>query len=637
MSTANCAQRRSHLRSHLRSLIAIGTLLMLTLSTLAFAQTPTKRPKRRGRSYAVVINSTPTGATIYLDDKVYGVFGTTPWKGRLVAGSYQLMLERAGSVSVTQTVEVARNTKTIDVTLDREIKPSVIGVTALTDPAIVGADVVIDGQPSGKVPANVVVAAGRHQVVVSKAGYIAFEQWVEVAEGAQVQLSPALKAVPAKTGSMLISADVPSAEIHVDGVRRTEPLPFVIDNVVAGPHVVEARASEQAWVQTVVVEPGKRMTVKAELADKIAKAGAATQAVADAQGKLAAEHKEAQRLAAERDAAKSQMEQQKAELEREKTRVAAEAKAAAAKTAAPQGPGGPPQAGPANGGQPAAVAPQVIVAPAGPDLTGRADRLESERLELQRQDAARRNSEDQARNEGALLSREAGRMKTLMGGRILTENKVALEVGGGYPYYVYGQGTVGVAKGHGLDLDVGLWARSMFTATDGGLRVRFGLKEGELFSAVLQGHVGGGGGVGGRNNFTMGVATVGSLVIGERVALSVSLALDAWSDRLCPEIKSNGTGDKDGADVCYDKLNAADTKEATKMLGSNKHARDTGLRLGTGVGIEIAVSSSMNIGVQVDVAPGQPPRASYSGLFNDGLVLRLDPGYSGRAGVTFIF
>ena len=75
---------------------AFATLTTLAFAWVALATPPTLRPKRKGRSYTVTIGSTPAPATIYLDDKVYGPFGVTPWKGRLVAGSYLLVVEREG-------------------------------------------------------------------------------------------------------------------------------------------------------------------------------------------------------------------------------------------------------------------------------------------------------------------------------------------------------------------------------------------------------------------------------------------------------------------------------------------------------------------------------------------------------------
>ncbi len=686
---------------------AFAGLVAFAFALTALAQQTTLRPKRKGKAYAVTIGSTPAPATIYLDDKVYGPFGVTPWKGKLVAGSYLLIVEREGSVPSSQTIEVTSKQRTFNVMLEREIKPAIIGVNALTDPALEGATVTIDGKASGVVPAKVELPPGRHQVVVSKAGFLPFSQWVEVAEGEAVQLSPALKPVPPETGALLLDANVPgahaavdgkpvpealptlvegltagphvvdvtadgakpwretvtvqagqrikvsatmallpkvgsllvtsdvqNAEIHVDGVRRTEAPPIVIDGVATGAHTVEGRAQGQSTVQTVVVEADKRTRVDILLAAKIAQAQAGSSAAQSEAARLAAERAALEKAKAEHEAnlrkqaaqgaaAGAQMtEAQKAEAQKaaaEKAEIARKAEEAQKAAAA------------------AAAAAQRAEQGTQKEVASSAQRLEAQNLEQRRQEAARQDRMEQRQLEADRRAYEASRMKTLIGARILSENKVAVDLYGGLPHYAMVQGSVGLAKGRGLDMDLGLFARSMFTTTDGGLRLRFGLREGELFSALVDTYVAGGKGVGGRNSFSFGAAAVGSLVIGERVALSGRLALDAWSDRLCPELGSEESAKKDGADVCFDKLSAKNMASALTAIDGKLTDRDTGARLTLGLSLEIAVSQSTNLGLQVDYAPSQTPRAAYSGLFNDAIFFDLDPMISGRVGFTFIF
>ena len=686
---------------------AFATLTTLAFAWVALATPPTLRPKRKGRSYTVTIGSTPAPATIYLDDKVYGPFGVTPWKCRLVAGSYLLVVEREGSVPSSQTIEVTSKSRTFNVMLEREIKPATIAVNALTDPNLEGATVTIDGKPAGVVPSKVDLPPGRHQVVVSKAGFLPFSQWVEVAEGATVQLAPSLKVVPPETGallldanvqgaraavdgkpvpdalptvvegltagphvvdvtaegakpwretvtvaagqrtkvsatlallpkvgSLLVTCDVPSAEIHVDGVRRTEASPIVIDGVATGAHTVEGRAQGQSAVQTVVVEADKRTRVDVLLAAKIAQAQAGTTAAQREAAKLAAERAALEKAKADHEAALRQQaaqgsmtEAQKAEAQKamaqkseaekaEMARKTEEAQKAAAAVAA--------------AAQRAEQGTQREVATS-------AQRLEAQNLEQRKQEAARQDRQEQRQLDADRRAYEAARMKTLIGARILSENKVAVDLYGGLPHYALVQGSVGLSKGRGLDMDLGLFARTMLTSTDGGLRMRFGLREGELFSALVDTYVAGGRGVGGRNSFSFGAAAVGTLVIGERVALSGRVALDAWSDRLCPEAGSEQAASKDGADVCFGKLNAKDTASALTAIDGKLTDRDAGARVTMGLSLEIAVSQSTNLGLQVDYAPSQTPRAAYSGLFNNAIFFDLDPMFSGRAGFTFVF
>jgi hypothetical protein len=68
-------------------------------------------------------------------------------------------------------------------------------------------------------------------------------------------------------GSLLIDADVPDAEVIVDGVRAPDTTPTLVDNLDEGPHIVEVRkAPAVPWKQTVYVKGGQRTKVTAELA-----------------------------------------------------------------------------------------------------------------------------------------------------------------------------------------------------------------------------------------------------------------------------------------------------------------------------------------------------------------------------------
>lgn len=688
---------------------AFAALACLLLPLLAIAQPTTLRPPRKGKSFTVTIGSTPAPATIYLDDKVYGPFGITPWKGKLVAGSYLLIVEREGSVPSSQTIEVTAKSRTFNVLLERAIKPATIGVNALTDPHLEGATITIDGKASGVVPSKADVPPGRHQIVVSKAGFLPFSQWVEVGEGETVQLSPALKPVPpetgallldasvpgahaavdgkpvlealptvvegltagahvvdvtaegakpwretvtvvagqrtkvsatmtmlAKSGSMLVACDVPTAEIHIDGVRRSEVPPIVLDDVPAGPHTVEGRAEGQSSLQNVVVEAGQRTRVDVLLAAKVAQAqgnASATAAQKEA-ARLAAERAALDKAKADHEAAlKQQAEAQNNQAQQAQNQQTEAQKAEAQKTEADKAE----MARKAEEAQKAAAAAAAAAQGNQREAQSSAQRMEQQNLDQRRQESARQDRMEQRQLEADRRAYEAARMKTLIGGRILSENKVAIDLYAGLPYYAMAQGSVGLSKGGGLDMDLGVFARSMFTSTDGGLRLRFGLREGELFSALVDTYIAGGKGMGGRNSFSFGAAAVGSLVIGERVALSGRVALDAWSDRLCPELGSEQNVSKDGADVCFDKLSAKDKASALTAIDGKLTDRDTGARLTIGLSLEIAVSQSTNLGLQVDYAPSQSPRAAYSGLFNDAIFFDLDPMYSGRAGFTFVF
>ncbi|MEZ4368452.1 MAG: PEGA domain-containing protein [Kofleriaceae bacterium] len=80
-------------------------------------------------------------------------------------------------------------------------------------------------------------------------------------------MSPVLKAVvTTKYGTIVVEADVPGAEVYVDGNKHPDSTPTVISNVIEGLHVVEVRKSPaMPWKQTVQVVADTQVKVRAEL------------------------------------------------------------------------------------------------------------------------------------------------------------------------------------------------------------------------------------------------------------------------------------------------------------------------------------------------------------------------------------
>lgn len=227
---------------------------------------------------------------------------------------------------------------------------------------------------------------------------------------------------------------------------------------------------------------------------------------------------------------------------------------------------------------------------------------------------------------------KARQMQLTRGARILGRDALVWDLGVGYPHYIHLQGTAGMVREPTLAIDASLWVRSNVAITEGGLRMRMRIAEGGPFSAVAIGSIGGGGGLGGRDSFAASFGLGGVIVIAERFALGARAMVDIWSDRLCPEPGSESEGE--GADVCQ-----GDGKLATAQAIHEKTLtnRDTGAGLTLSATLEIALSAKTQLFLVVDVAPGQSERPSRSGVFNDGLILDLDPGYAGRAGFSFVF
>lgn len=246
----------------------IALVLVAGLSSTAFGQN-TPRPVRKGRKYTVKIDSSPQQATIYLDDKQYGIVGYTPWSGKLVKGDYKLIIEMPGFKPVEKMITVDRKSKSFMEVLQKQAQPGKIDVQATADPNVNGATVWVDGLSEGTAPIEIEVRDGRHQVEIKKPGFEDFTQWVNVTEGRVVTITPVLKAVVVAKpkGSLLVDADVADAEVYLNGKLQPDTTPTLIDNLDEGEYIVEVKkAPATPWKQTVFVTGGKRTKVTAMLA-----------------------------------------------------------------------------------------------------------------------------------------------------------------------------------------------------------------------------------------------------------------------------------------------------------------------------------------------------------------------------------
>lgn len=243
-------------------------LTLLFGSSLASAQTTCPQAKS-GRKYKVKVDSAPPGATVYVGGKECGPTGVTPWAGTLPAGSTTVLVELEGYVPATKpfTVKRARAVQELFVPLVKKADPPRIDVRADADKNLFGAQLYVDGELQGQVPMLVTVDPGRHQVEIRKDGFETLTQWITAKENDKITLSPALKEVTkAKYGTVVVEADVPDAEVYIDGNKHPDKTPAVISNVIEGIHVIEVRKEPLApWKQTIQVKAQEQTKVRADV------------------------------------------------------------------------------------------------------------------------------------------------------------------------------------------------------------------------------------------------------------------------------------------------------------------------------------------------------------------------------------
>ncbi len=258
--------------------VAVALLVLGALTGVADAAT----------KYKVRVDSAPQGATVYVGSKDKGAVGVTPWEGSLPKGSHKIIVELDGYLPAEKTVKIARTRKLQEVfiPLVKKAEPPRIDVRADADKNVFGAIVFLDGQSMGAAPTLLTTVPGRHQVQLKKDGYETFETWVEVKENEKATLTPVLKEIEKpKLGTIVVEADVPDAEVYLDGNLQPDRTPTVISGVIEGLHIIEVRKEPAIpWKQTVQVEANKQVKVRAELKSTIGGQGGAIRVLSNVQG-----------------------------------------------------------------------------------------------------------------------------------------------------------------------------------------------------------------------------------------------------------------------------------------------------------------------------------------------------------------
>jgi hypothetical protein len=209
----------------------------------------------------VRVVSEPAGATIWVDRRELGDFGTTPRTLALPAGRHAIELTRADHQPVTQTVEVAAGEeRELQLVLPR--RTGTLAVETVPPDAAVSVDgVAVSWTPT---PGAGDVPTGRRRVVVSREGYRPETRLVDVAAEERTELRVELAPVPPPAGTLVVSGNVAGAEVVVDG-RQRGFAPVVLRDVPAGSHEVVVRTDDgREWSETVEVVAGGSRWVNPE-------------------------------------------------------------------------------------------------------------------------------------------------------------------------------------------------------------------------------------------------------------------------------------------------------------------------------------------------------------------------------------
>lgn len=217
--------------------------------------------KRLRPSLALLqVESTPPGATVYVDRKDLGARGQTPVTLALPPAKVAVLVELAGYRPHTQVVTLATG-RTAVVRPDLE---RIYGAVALEgEPA--GFEVRLEGEPVPVSQGKALLPPGTQVLTISAPGHAPERIAVQVPEGGVAPVKFRLLPLPPPAGALVVRANLDGALVRVDG-KEAGFTPGVIDNVVVGAHRVEIVAEgREPWAQEVEVRNDERSFVEAKL------------------------------------------------------------------------------------------------------------------------------------------------------------------------------------------------------------------------------------------------------------------------------------------------------------------------------------------------------------------------------------
>lgn len=194
--------------------------------------------ERRRESGQLRVNSSPSGADVYLNDRHAG---ETPLRMEAVrAGEYVLRVEQAGYHGWERRIRIHPDrTTTMHADLERIRQYGSIAIRCNQNDA----RIYLDGQYQGLTDKNRAILLedvneGSHEIRVTLAGYHDWNRRIEVRPNERVRLTVDLERIT-RTGNLEVSCNVDDADIYVDGKYRGRTLSsrnVTIRNIQEGTH-----------------------------------------------------------------------------------------------------------------------------------------------------------------------------------------------------------------------------------------------------------------------------------------------------------------------------------------------------------------------------------------------------------------
>ncbi|HUS66202.1 MAG TPA: TonB-dependent receptor [Kofleriaceae bacterium] len=212
------------------------------------------------------IETTPPGATVYLERKDLGGRGETPLVIAVAPGEQTVLLERAGYVAASVRATAERG-RAVTVTAPLELIVGTVRVSSRPAAAVFVDRVAGARTPAaGRTPVALALTPGRHTLELEAADHRTHRADVMITTGAATELDVALEARPPPSGTVVLASKSAGALVLVDGAASGFT-PAVL-TLPSGAHEIEVRGDRMApWRRRVTVETDARLFYEVELTE----------------------------------------------------------------------------------------------------------------------------------------------------------------------------------------------------------------------------------------------------------------------------------------------------------------------------------------------------------------------------------
>ena len=214
----------------------------------------------------VVIESEPSNAAIYLDDRKKGPFAQTPWSGTL-EGEHKIIIEKRGFMVSDSTIAADPSKLfVLRAVLGKEDFMGWIDITS----NIPKSEVFIDDKAVGSVgttPFSQYVKPGKHTFWVTTEGYDEYKQELEVLPGGTHEIKAQLKGSPVGKVNV-IGLGIEDSTIYIDGQLACERGPC-LKSLPQGEHTITVtRPDMKTYSRRVNIQAKTETNIKVGLAPK---------------------------------------------------------------------------------------------------------------------------------------------------------------------------------------------------------------------------------------------------------------------------------------------------------------------------------------------------------------------------------